>query len=404
MLIIVLGTACTVPYDFNPNSYEEVLVIEGQLTNQTKSHKVRLSYSYRIGADSTRTINDAHVYFEELDGGHVQLESIGNGEYLTQDSFQGNNGSSYRLVVKLADDSQFESDFITLTDSPKIDSIYGHYATLAFSDQSHNDGGIQFFLDTHDENNVARFFRYEYDETWLVKAPFPSQYDVDTATHIDWDPVTTQLVEKKDTFVVQRDRLLGTCYEYNQSQELNIGTSAGNSINTLIEHPITFVSQTSPKLRSRYSILVRQYAISEDAFFYYRKIKENNESGGTLFDSQTGTVNGNIRNSKDPNQTVLGFFEVSGFAEKRGFFNPNEFEDPFVPPEYRYSCTYGGAILLETDSAARFVFEQYERRQIFGINTGGGPIEQGTAIILNTYCTSCYQFADTVKPAYWTDF
>ncbi len=403
ILLVLTVIACTVPFDFNPETFEEVLVIEGTLTNETKAHVVKISYTYPLTTNQAKVVDDAIVYIEDNDGNRTTLEGAGNGEYKTQGNFQGLQGASYKLVVQMSDNRRYESSYEPMTISPPVDSIYSRFASLSFSDQANNDNGVQFFLDTHDDTEAARFFRYEFEETWQVKSPYGSRWYADTSSYFEVSE-EGELEKHIDTFLVSRDVPLGTCYAYDQSNAVNIGTSANNAVNRLTEHPITFVSQSSQKLRTRYSILVRQYAISEDAFTYYRKLKENNESSGSLFDRQTGTVVGNIKNVNDPGEAVLGFFEVSGYTERREFFNSRDFEDPFRPARYPYECLYDQAIALQTDSAARFVFGQlYERYQVYVINSQGGPPELDTALIFEHTCTSCHFFADSTKPPYWYD-
>ena len=386
IFIPIIG--CTVPFDFNPESFEEVLVIEGTLTNETKSHIVRVSYTYPLTEQQGQNfVNDAIVIIEDQDGDQRSLLSIGEGEYITPSNFSGELGNSYRLIVRMFNGLEYQSSFEEMTPSPPIDSIYDRYTELSFDDQTENDRGIQFFVDTHDDSNSAQFFRYEYDETWQVRVPFPSQYEI------------------VDEEIVVRQIPIGVCYEYNESNNYTIGTTANNSVNQLTEHPLVFVSQRSPKIRSRYTILAKQYALSEQAFLYYRKLKENNESTGSLFDKQTGTIVGNIINVDDPEEAVLGYFEVSGYSERRAFFSDRDFDDQFAPAQYRYNCRLDDAKIMSLDDAVTYLGGlSSESEQIFNIILTAEMLEgdaPDSAIVMNKFCTSCSQFADPNPPSYW---
>ena len=70
-----------------------------------------------------------------------------------------------------------------------------------------------------------------------------------------------------------------------------------------------------------YSILVRQYPLSADAYKYWLTIQKNSQSLGGLFDVQPSQVVGNIHgisNTKDP---VLGYVSASSVQEQRLFIS-----------------------------------------------------------------------------------
>ena len=53
-LLLVFGVfvACTEPYAFENESYEDILVVDGMLTNQIKKHQIYLARSYAFGQQS----------------------------------------------------------------------------------------------------------------------------------------------------------------------------------------------------------------------------------------------------------------------------------------------------------------------------------------------------------------
>ncbi len=397
--------ACTIPFEFQAENFEEVLVIDGKLTDQTQRHSVRLSYTRPLGQDSVQSIvSDAQVKIQNDEGGEIILEYM-DGAYHTPSNFSGVHGVSYRLEVIMNDGTTYQSTFEELIPSPPIDSIYDVFAEISFSDQSRNDQGIQFFLDTHDDSEKARFFRYEYDETWQVRVPYPSLFDIRIDTfYIEDEEGELELL--LDTAIFLRDDTVGICYEYDESLGLNIGSTANNQTNHLSEHPLTFISQTSQKIRTRYSILAKQYTISQEAFLYYRKLIENNESTGTLFDKQAGTINGNVHNIDDPKEAVLGYFEVSGYTESRELFRARDFDRRFRAADFRYDCDPGNILTMQVDSAKEFMFPfNHNRYHIYSyLITEGAPGDSLDSVyIAIRLCTSCAEYADTTTPDFWIE-
>ena len=61
---------------------------------------------------------------------------------------------------------------------------------------------------------------------------------------------------------------------------------------------------------SRHYFNVRQLSTTKEAFEYRQKIRELVNNTGSVFDAPPAPVKGNIENELDPNEVVLGYFEV----------------------------------------------------------------------------------------------
>ena len=88
-----------------------------------------------------------------------------------------------------------------------------------------------------------------------------------------------------------------------------------------VKKPFSFVPnyEQEQKVHHKYSLLVRQYSLGEEAFYYWNDLKKNSQEQGSLFDSQPALLKSNIRNVNDENEYVLGFFSMAGMVEKRAF-------------------------------------------------------------------------------------
>lgn len=383
--ISLLLTSCLEPFDFKSEGFEKVLVVESIFTDEVKQHEVRLSYTYPLDSGGSVTYaNEAEVYIEDEAGNKINFYNELYGIYRTSETTSGQIGNSYKLVINTQEGDSYESSFEPLTKSPPIDSIYDRYIETINQTTSQLENGIQFFLDTHDETGNADFFRFEIEETYKIKAPFPSYYLVENGA------------------IIPRLDFIHECYGYNIPTGTIIGSTLQNTESKLAEQPIRFISENSQFLRTRYSILVKQYAISESAYLYYRKLKENNESSGSLFDKQTGNITGNITSINRPTEPVLGYFEVSGKSEMREFFSPQEFDPMFNTPRFLYTCRLDQAETLEEAEAIEFFSDVTNtHKQIHLIDDP--PPGPKTAIIYFRTCTSCDWYADTAIPPYWEE-
>src|SRR5262249_36219111 len=88
---------------------------------------------------------------------------------------------------------------------------------------------------------------------------------------------------------------------------------------------IETIPARSEKIGFKYSILVNEYAITEEAFAYWQSLKKNTEQLGTLFDEQpTQQVSGNIHCVSNPNEPVIGFIASGTMQQKRIFISNDD--------------------------------------------------------------------------------
>ena len=159
--------ACVSPYYPNITKYENLFVVDGQLTNLTGPYKVKLSRTFKydgsIGSKVTgEPVTGALVKIIDNSGIEIQLKEISSGDYSTVDTiFRGVPGKSYKLQIKTSNEV-FESDYETLKAPTPIDKLYWDYKP------QDNDGPkrVQLLIDTHDPTNNTRYYAWDFDETW----------------------------------------------------------------------------------------------------------------------------------------------------------------------------------------------------------------------------------------------
>jgi hypothetical protein len=86
--------------------------------------------------------------------------------------------------------------------------------------------------------------------------------------------------------------------------------------------PLNYVSNRTHRLEIKYSLLVRQYPLSDGAYHYFNSKKSEIQEAGGLYDIQPVQNQSNIVNSDDPDEKILGYFWASSFTEKRIFVEP----------------------------------------------------------------------------------
>lgn len=292
---LCLFYSCVQPYNppeiTNPDSY---LVVDGSLNVAAFARsQIKLSRTQNIGEKGTPNAEKQAIVsvegdkgskftFVESQPGTYTLEAVA---YLPNENF--------RLHIKTSGGKQYSSLYVPFIKTPPID-------TVAYR-LSPNNTGVQIYVDTHDPLNTTHFYRWNFEETWEYQAPLYSGFEV---------------INKQ---IKLRSEDVNICWSTSRSAQITLASSVKLSRDVIQDVPITYVSTASGKLRRKYSILVRQYGLSQQEFEYWSALSKTNEITGSLFDAQPSQVSGNIRCVSDPKELVFGFFSASSTQEKRLF-------------------------------------------------------------------------------------
>jgi hypothetical protein len=362
---LLLLSGCIVQFIPETNENQELLVVEGLITDQDGPNTIKLSTSMPLGGrNEAKPFQGCNLTISDDLGETYKLTETEPGTYVTDHAyFQGEIGRSYTLHIKTNDsfhNLNFQSLPMVMKPVPPIDSIY--YEKLLLNENpanSTNSDACQIYLDTHDPENNCKYYRWEFSETWEFRLPYTVPNN--------------------------------TCWISSNSDKINIKSTSSLGEDRILRYPLNFISNNTDRLKEKYSILVNQYSISEDEYIYWEKLKNISEQVGGLYDITPSSIPSNIWCIEDPNEKVLGYFSVSSVSSKRIFI-----KDRFT-----------GIIDLYNACIADTVF-------------GGGPIPN-----LNLYvwviidhplpppsykvltrtkgCYDCTVRGTNIKPIFWKD-
>ena len=178
--------------------------------------------------------------------------------------------------------------------------------------------------------------------------------------------------------------------------------------------PVCFIAPSkSDRLTQQYSILVKQYSLSREAFEFWNNLKKVNESGGSIFDEQPYLVISNVTCLNDPGERVLGYFQVSAVKQERMYITAHELDDlnlPYFQPDcIRYVVnpldfhvpgsmtpvmTWGELYHMFVDEGEfAFVEPLY--------NAATNELED--LAFVSTICSDCELTGSLTKPDWWID-
>lgn len=370
-------TACRKPY--NPtivsadNSY---LVVEGTISDGDIT-AIRLSKTVKVSTETKVTpLSNATIFVEEEAGAQFQLtynpntQKFDSGSALNLDKTK-----KYRLHITV-DAKEYASDYVAVKTNPAIDNVEFN----AKPDK------LEISIDTHDPANNTRYYRWDYDETWRFHATFQSDFIV--------NPITRQINLRSPA-----DQSY-YCFANDTSSTILIGSTAKLTQDVVAQAPITTISSYAEKLELRYSILVRQYAITKEEYEFWENIKKNTEQLGSIFDSQPSQLVGNIHCITNPQEPVIGYVSATNVQQKRIFINNSQLPQSWIPKN-PYACSLDSALFFNpktmTDEVAKYI-----------INSDAVPLEEiakGNIVLGYLYssieCSDCRIRGKVAQPPFW---
>lgn len=240
-----------------PNG-KPLLVVDGEISDQPGKKFLSLSYSipydeqgnFPVEADATIRLFEDSVEVAVFDADSVP------GLYST--SFIGTTGRSYHITIETVDGEKFHSFPEMLNRVPEIDSIYAPFIDFP----SPFEDGNYILFDTKEPAGVGDCYRWkQYINGQFQGGPYNLQV--------------------RDDLLVDGNNLVGFQISF---EPLLVGDT----------------------------FYLEQMSITRNAYNYWVLILTQTAQVGSNFDPPPAPVIGNIRNSENEKELVLGYFSAVG--------------------------------------------------------------------------------------------
>lgn len=346
----MLLNGCIEPFDISPEikASESALVIEATLTNELKRQQILISRSADFEIvnqvdsiyDPTNPLRpkessfiferNARVSVSSDQGSDYTFNETSPGTYTSATDFAAQQGVGYTLFVQTTDGSTYSSSTERFDGIAKIDALYAERETNEFGTE-----GIYIYVDGSINGGRANFYRYGYEETYKIVAPSWQREDF---VLTNYDPCALPTITY-DLEIIFRDNDEGhVCYNTDASSAIVQNSTLGLQEDQLLRVPVRFIDRSNYILSHRYSILVKQYVQTADAYAYYQNLNNFSSSTSVFSAVQPGFLEGNISANIPVDKKVLGYFEVASVTEKRLFFNYTDYFDNEPLPDYPIAC------------------------------------------------------------------
>lgn len=390
LLLSLAITSCTEQYAFKTTDFESALVVEGTITNELKNQTIRVSQVYQLEETGPRFEKGANVFITDDKGNEYQFKE-NDSLYVSLTPFKAVPGTKYKLNIKTREGKNYTSDEQLLTTETKIDNMTATVETV--------DGqrGVQINVNSYDPANTSKYYRYEYTETYKIIAPMWYYQEA----NINVIPGTPTTPEREVIVVTNRVKEAKTCYSSKTSDAILLNNTSTSSEDR-VHYPVRFISDQNYIISHRYSIFVKQYVQSLAAYTFYKTLRELSTSESILSPKQPGFFYGNMKSVENPNEKVIGFFEVSAVSSDRIYFNYKDlFPNDNLPPYYIEDCDLkeyidcpgdlpctGQILRSSLRSKGRTLFSWDHESKYF---------------LVKAPCGDCTTFSSNMVPTFWIE-
>jgi len=292
LLLSFLWSCETEIFDFKTQNLSNAIVVFGEVTNVPGPYIFRLNYTSGYTAyDATQfygqAVGNAKVVILQDGKDEVVLKETKAGVYQTPNGFVGKIGSTYQLKIKTADGLEIQSAPEKLI-APSTFSQMDYDFVPANKVENMR---FDVHLKIKDVKNTEDFYvvkRQDYIQFLTTcPPPPPPPAPVPPCNCKCWQAPPNSQVSLVNDFLTD-------------GQELTLDTKSVNY------HDFT-----------DWVIQFDLYHVPSNYYTYWKRLEEQRQIGGGLFDKIPAQVLGNLTCTSNADQQVLGYFVVAGRTKNR---------------------------------------------------------------------------------------
>ena len=335
LTLTVTLITCIDPLGVQPSDFEDLLVVQGFITDDFGPHEIRITRIARfsgVAGEGEIKIEEADVRIIDDLGELVELKRMRGQrktlsvstifcspaglsfsefmtDYRTPEDFKGNVGRTYTLEVVTTDGQVYRSEPQLMGHTPVIDSLHLGFKVLPGLDPIVPGSSVEVFTTWTDPEEEENFYFWRINGIYRIFTPDTTIPGVICCAYEPRDGLA------EDCWIVERN-LIGNRLVF--SDERVNGQTITLPIGQIEDDGLRFANTAVPPSK-QYHVEVEQYMIPEEAFEFNQRIQTLSEINGEIFDPPPLSIRGNIFNVDDPEELVVGYFGAYQ-KQTRGIF------------------------------------------------------------------------------------
>ncbi|MGD0756544.1 MAG: DUF4249 domain-containing protein [Bacteroidales bacterium] len=352
-----LVTSCSKVYDPHINTTQNVLVVDGMVTNKTDAYHVFLTYAVPFNSSEKGTpVSGANIYVTDNLASSYKFNERTTGDYVSDSlQFTGQAGHTYQLHVATPDGAEYESDPQKMFPEVSPDKVYAEFdneeVLSGVTGLKVNTHGADILIDITNQSDT--FPRFRLTSNLVMQYYYYETLPIDIHTKYIFQFYCWQTINANTNI-----NLTGGEYFLNSA--------------SIKKHPVCFLDDnfyvwaiiydclinmadtTGSALANGYQfyeihhriLYLSTYTLNTETYLYYKNLDEQMQSEGKLFDPVASQLTGNIKCITNPEKKAIGFFEASSVSSSEYVVDfrdlessqPTLIKEPYIQPPELNGC------------------------------------------------------------------
>lgn len=337
-LAFLFSNSCVSPYEFNATFDEKILLVEGNLSNKDDEQLIFVRQSEPDGFGQTGLaigLDDLQVEILVNNKESIKFTPLATrkGAYKAPKGFFAKPGNSYKLVIVKPTGEQYESSEEKLISVAPVSKVYQKINIIGAPGTAKYEATHSVFLDTKDPANETNFYQWSYalyESQDICRTCEPQErYYINNTTY-KYPGTCVKDLPQFLRNVIYDYQCSGPCFEIKYSNKVNVLSDEASNGLTITAREIA----TIPFYQANAGALfvIKQRGISPQAYRYFKTLVDQNQNSGGLADTPPAPLIGNIKNVKDPQQIVTGYFTVAAESEYRYWLDRSDTQNLGLNP------------------------------------------------------------------------
>jgi hypothetical protein len=309
LFLLLACSSCIEPFEPVINEDQEVMVIDGMISDRPGYYEVSVSTSSPYNNPGFQPVDGCVVTVEDELGNIRVYDMAGQGKYRAwlEPPFLA-VGKVYAVEVTTQNGTVYRSEYDTLLSCPPIDSLYYFQQSSGGTDPDDTWNGVQFYNDVRGNMNGTRNYRWKAIATWEYHSPYTAEY-----------------VRYQGRNIPYIEDTVSACYLTETIETVYAASTQLLTENSIFQNKLHYVSDQTPRLVERYSLLLEQHSLTDQAFTYWEKIAAQSANSASLYETQPASSQGNIYRVNSDTK-VLGCFYATQITEERIFVDKDDLD------------------------------------------------------------------------------
>ena len=371
VLLFMLFTACEDVYSPQIDVPENIIVADARIIVGQAANQIKLTNSLAYSEEGWggQPVRGAYVTIIDSDNSEISLSESNPGVFPIY--FSLNKDLCYKLRIE-HENNVYESEYERVLKVPEIDSIYGvEGVRVAKVSGDNNTEEIERTPGMYLSGNIASSLEspyFRFSSRKVAQALFRVEIFKNELKNYLTPEEINQYFPPEELREME-DPLQLIKFRWNSSKSIQGYNLAApveySNLNIINKHAMAFLER-QPKMFygervKGWVLILYQYSISESAYNFYKDLNSQLESEGQLFDPVYVQARNNLKCITDPNQKILGNFEISTLKEYRFYisFLNKELGYGIKEIPYFYSIPNSGEEFLKPPDFWESYFKKY---------------------------------------------